>query len=84
MFIFITGNDTEIGKTLVTSLIVKLLSKKNKTKKISIIKPVESGIESFAESDLGFIKKKIINIPNLSSILIFILFQIQYHHIQLH
>lgn len=57
MFIFITGNDTEIGKTLVTSLIVKLLSKKNKTKKISIIKPVESGIESFAESDLGFIKK---------------------------
>ena len=49
MIIYITANDTEIGKTFVTSLILNSLSTKNKLSKIAMIKPIESGVKSLKE-----------------------------------
>ena len=53
MIIYITANDTEIGKTFVTSLILNSLSTKNKLSKIAMIKPIESGVKNYKDSDLG-------------------------------
>ena len=42
MTIFVTGTDTNIGKTFVTALLVGCLS--SKYNKIAVVKPIESGI----------------------------------------
>ena len=47
MILFITGNDTDIGKTFATSIILSSFlnsSSKKKYKKIAVVKPVESGV----------------------------------------
>ena len=46
MILFITGNDTDIGKTFATSIILSsfLNSSSKKYKKIAVVKPVESGV----------------------------------------
>jgi len=39
--IFITGTDTNVGKTVITALIAKILLKKGK--KVAVYKPVQCG-----------------------------------------
>ena len=65
MVIFITGNDTDIGKTLVASLIVGSISKSKPFKKIAVIKPTESGAPSFRDSDLDVVKKNNTGLRNI-------------------
>ena len=65
MIIYITANDTEIGKTFVTSLILNSLSKKNKFSKIAMIKPIESGVKNYKDSDLGAINHNNKNLKNI-------------------
>lgn len=65
MVIYITANDTEIGKTFVTSLILNSLSKKNKRSKIAMIKPIESGVINYKNSDLGIINNNNKNLKNI-------------------
>ena len=50
MIFFVSGNDTNIGKTFVSSLLIKLL--KDRYKKVAYIKPIESGIKNARNSDL--------------------------------
>ena len=60
MILFISGNDTDIGKTFATSVILSSFLKSNskkKYKKIAVVKPVESGVNRKNKSDLDFIKK---------------------------
>ena len=60
MILFITGNDTDIGKTFVTSIILSSFlntSSKKKYKKIAVVKPVESGVNKKNKSDLDFIEQ---------------------------
>ena len=54
MVLFITGNDTNIGKTFVTALLTDCLSEKYKS--IAVVKPIESGVNSRNKSDLDLIK----------------------------
>jgi|TARA_B100000959_G_C14964683_1_gene617238 dethiobiotin synthetase len=54
MILFITGNDTNIGKTFVTALLTNCLSQKYKS--IAVVKPIESGVSSRNKSDLKLIK----------------------------
>ena len=67
MFLFVTGNDTDIGKTLTTALIVKSLS--DKYNRIAVVKPVESGVKNASNSDLYFIQK--INKNNIDSLVFY-------------
>ena len=55
MIFFITGNDTDIGKTFTASLLVKCLLKKFKT--LAYVKPIESGIAKPSLSDFSQVKK---------------------------
>ena len=55
MIFFISGNDTNIGKTFVSALLLKSLSEKYN--KIAYIKPIESGALKVNQSDLSFVKK---------------------------
>ena len=55
MIFFVSGNDTDIGKTFVSSLLLKSLSKKYN--KIAYVKPIESGVSQISQSDLSFVKK---------------------------
>lgn len=55
MIFFISGNDTNIGKTFVSSLLVNSLSRKYS--RIAYIKPIESGISKPSLSDLAQVKK---------------------------
>ena len=48
MIFFVSGNDTNIGKTFVSSLLIKLL--KSKYEKVAYIKPIESGIKNLKNS----------------------------------
>ena len=64
MVIYITANDTEIGKTFVTSLILNSLSKKIRSK-IAMIKPIESGVINYKNSDLGIINNNNKNLKNI-------------------
>ena len=60
MILFITGNDTDIGKTFATSIILSSFlnsSSEKKYKKIAVVKPVESGVNKKNKSDLDFIKE---------------------------
>ena len=59
MIFFVSGNDTNIGKTFVSSLLIKLL--KSKYEKVAYIKPIESGIKNLKNSDLS----KVRNLYNL-------------------
>ena len=54
MILFITGNDTNIGKTFVAALLTDCLSEKYKS--IAVVKPIESGVNSTNKSDLDLIK----------------------------
>ncbi|MBT3445406.1 dethiobiotin synthase [bacterium] len=67
MFLFVTGNDTDIGKTLTTALIVKSLS--DKYNRIAVVKPVESGVKNASNSDLYFIQK--INKNNIDNLVFY-------------
>ena len=55
MIFFISGNDTNIGKTFVSSLLVNSLSRKYS--RIAYVKPIESGISKPYLSDLSQVKK---------------------------
>ena len=48
--IFITGTDTEVGKTFVSAGIIRLLRKKGK--KVSVMKPFESGQQKPSDSEI--------------------------------
>ena len=54
MIFFVSGNDTNIGKTFVSSLLIKLL--KSKYEKVAYIKPIESGIKNLKNSDLSKVR----------------------------
>jgi dethiobiotin synthetase len=49
---FVTGTDTEVGKTIVTSALAKCLNKKFQ---VGVYKPTQSGIEDMLESDGGLL-----------------------------
>lgn len=53
--IFISGTDTSVGKTLVTSLLALCL--KNSGRKVGVIKPLQTGTESEPFLDVDFIYK---------------------------
>jgi len=49
---FITGTDTEVGKTIVGSALAKCLSKKCN---VGVFKPIQSGVDSMKDSDAGLL-----------------------------
>lgn len=53
--LFITGTDTDVGKTYVTALLVKTLRKAGFD--VGYYKAAISGAESIAESDAGFVNR---------------------------
>tara|TARA_B100000700_G_scaffold329277_1_gene450329 strand:- start:5771 stop:6514 length:744 start_codon:yes stop_codon:yes gene_type:complete len=55
MIIFVTGTDTNIGKTFTTAMLTSCLSRKYK--KLAVVKPIESGVVASNKSDLYTIKK---------------------------
>lgn len=54
MILFVSGNDTGIGKTFVSSLLLRSLAKKYI--KVAYIKPIESGVLNVSSSDLSIVK----------------------------
>ncbi len=52
---FVTGTDTEVGKTYVSALICKYFIAKGK--KVGVFKPVESGMENNPEPDFKILAK---------------------------
>ena len=64
MILFVTANDTNMGKTFVTSLLIDCSIRKYN--KIAVVKPIESGVDSINNSDLMFIKN--MNKKNLNKI----------------
>ena len=54
MILFVTANDTNMGKTFVTALLIDCLIQKYD--KIAVVKPIESGLRSINKSDLMFIR----------------------------
>jgi dethiobiotin synthetase len=64
MILFVTANDTNMGKTFVTALLIDCLIQKYD--KIAVVKPIESGLRSINKSDLMFIRN--INKKNLNKI----------------
>lgn len=55
MILFVSGNDTNIGKTFVSSLLIESISRKYN--KIAYIKPIESGVLRASNSDFAYVKK---------------------------
>lgn len=59
---FITGTDTDIGKTFVTACLCLICEKLNK--KVSVMKPVQTGIEEYS-ADIATIKSIAKNLEHL-------------------
>ncbi len=49
---FVTGTDTEVGKTIVAAALARNLGKRYR---IGVFKPVQSGVESMDDSDAGLL-----------------------------
>lgn len=49
---FITGTDTDVGKTIVGSALAKCISRDHE---VEVFKPVQSGVESMEDSDAGLL-----------------------------
>ena len=64
MIVFVSGSDTNVGKTFYVGLLAKMYIEKGK--KVITCKPVETGIQSEKESDLK-IHTKIATIPHFNT-----------------